>query len=175
MSSGASGARPRRWAPGVHRAAQRNVAEAIYGLILATSVIAVTRKYEPGNAGVTAATVIVTATVFWLAHVYAGLLAVGVRDHRAPGRDDLRLVVDDHWPLVQAGILPTALLLLGPLGILDDATAQDVAVAACLAELTAIGILAALAAGARGIWVVLSAAVSLSLGGCVIILKVLVH
>ena len=53
------------WRPGIRHAAQRDVAGAIYGLILATSVIAVSRQYQADNAGVTAATVIVTAAVFW--------------------------------------------------------------------------------------------------------------
>ena len=163
------------WQPGVGRAAERDVAGAIYGLILATSVIAVTRKYQPDNAGVTAATVIVTAGVFWLAHVYAGVLALGLRERHTPTWPELRGVVSPEWPLVQSGILPTTILLLGPLGILADSTAQEVALAACLVELAAVGLVAARAAGARGLVVLASAAISVSLGLIVILLKAVVH
>jgi hypothetical protein len=158
----------------MRHAARRDVAGAIYGLILATSVIAVSRQYTQ-NAGVTAVTVVVTATVFWLAHVYAGVLAIGLRLSHMPRRDEVRRVIDEQWPLVQSGILPTAILLLGPLGVLDDDTAQDVAIAACLLELGATGLLVARAAGAHGILVAVSGAISLSFGVVVIVLKVLVH
>jgi len=165
----------RWWQTGLGFAAKRNFAGAIYGLILATSVIAVTRKYQPGNAGVTAATVIVTSTVFWLAHVYAGVLAVGLAERHTPTRGDLRRIVGEEWPLVQAGALPTAILLLGPTGIVADATAQDGAMIVCLAELAVIGLAAARASGAPPLVVALSGLVSAALGGFVIGLKILVH
>ena len=52
-----------------------SLTEAIYGLILATSVIAVSREYDATNAGRIGVTVLVTGIVFWLAHVYARVLA----------------------------------------------------------------------------------------------------
>jgi hypothetical protein len=165
----------RWWRPGVSHAARRDVAGAIYGLILATSVIAVTRQYQPDNAGITAVTVIVTSIVFWLAHVYAGVLAIGTKERHIPTWPEVREVVDEEWPLVQAGILPTAILLLGPLGVLADDTAQDVALGACLVELGAIGMMVARDAGARGIVAAISGAISLSFGVIVIVLKVVVH
>jgi hypothetical protein len=149
------------------------VAGAIYGLILATSVIAVSSEYDSGNAGATAVTVVVTATVFWLAHVYAGVLALGHR--RRPTWAEARGVLEREWPLVQAGILPTAILLAGPLGLLADPRAHDAAVAACLIELGATGFLAARVSGARGFAAVLSGAVALSFGLLVIVLKIAVH
>ena len=48
-----------------------SVTEAIYGLILAASVIAVSAEYATSNAGLVGVTVLVTGVVFWLAHVYA--------------------------------------------------------------------------------------------------------
>jgi hypothetical protein len=166
--------RPPWWRPGLRHAAQRDVAGAIYGLILATSVIAVSRQYTH-NAGVTAVTVVVTAGVFWLAHVYAGVLATELRLRHMPSWHDVRRIIDEQWPLVQSGILPTAVLLLGPLGVLSGDTAQDAAIGACLVELGATGLLVARAAGARGILVVVSGAISLSFGVVVIVLKVLVY
>lgn len=163
------------WRPGVGHAAERNVGNAIYGLILATSVIAVSREYTGDNAGITAVTVIVTAGVFWLAHVYAEVLALEVDERHMPTRQEIRRVVSKEWPLVQAGILPTLVLLLGPLGLVADTTVQDVALAVCLVELGVTGIAAARVAGARGAWVVASGVISLSLGVAVTALKVLVH
>ena len=163
------------WRPGIRQAAKRDVDGAIYGLILATSVIAVSQQYDPHNAGITAVTVIVTAAVFWLAHVYSGVLAIGLEARHLPERAEVRRIVDEEWPLVQAGLLPTAILLLGPLGVLADDTAQDLAIYVCLAELAAIGLVAARLAGGRGIQVLVSAVISLSFGVVVILLKTLVH
>jgi hypothetical protein len=159
----------------MHHAAERDVAGAIYGLILATSVIAVSARYKSDNAAVTAVTVAVTATVFWLAHVYAGVLAYARERKRMPSRPDVRAILDEEWPMVQAGILPTAVLVLGPLGILPDDRAHTLAILACLLELGGTGLFVARAAGARGMVALLSGAVSLSFGVVLIVLKALVH
>ena len=163
------------WRPGVHHAARRDVAGAIYGLILATSVIAVSQQYEPHNAGVTAVTVVVTATVFWLAHVYTRVMAIGAAERHMPTWAEIRGTLDHEWPLVQSAILPTVVLLLGPLGILEDDVAQDVAIGACLAELGLTGIIVARSAGARGLLVGVSAVIAASFGVIVIALKTIVH
>jgi hypothetical protein len=175
VSGAEHGRRTHWWRPGVSHAAQRDVAGAIYGLILATSVIAVSREYQPNNAGITAVTVIVTATVFWLAHVYAGVLEIELRERHVPTWAEVRGVLDEEWPLVQAGLLPTAILLLGSLGALADDTAQSVALGACLVELAATGLLAARSAGARGLLVAASAAVTVGFGVVIILLKTIVH
>jgi hypothetical protein len=72
------------WRPRVVRTTG-SVTEAIYGLILATSVIAVSREYDSSNAGLVGVTVLVTGLVFWLAHVYARVLAGSIA-RGSPGR-----------------------------------------------------------------------------------------
>lgn len=159
----------------MRQAAARNVTGAIYGLILATSVIAVSRESESKAAGVTAVTVIVTGTVFWLAHVYADVLGSTLRDQRRLRWDEVRAVLSREWPLVQAGILPTLILLLGVVNVIGDSAAQDAALVACLAELAATGGAVAYAGGARRGLMLLSGAISLGLGLTIVALKVLVH
>jgi hypothetical protein len=149
------------------------VAGAIYGLILATSVIAVSGQHDPDNAGITAVTVIVTATIFWLAHVYAGVLAIAHGGR--PTWTEARRILDDEWPMVQAGILPTVILLSGALGILPDHRAHDAALAACLVELGTTGFVVARASGVKGVAAAVSGAIALSFGVVVIVLKVAVH
>jgi hypothetical protein len=157
------------------QAAQRNIGGAIYGLILATSVIAVSREYVAKDAGLTAVTVVVTAGVFWLAHVYSEVLALELRERHLPTRGEIRGILQREWPMVQAGILPTLVLLLGAVGLVADETAQDLALVVCLFELAVTGVAVALAGGARGILVAVSGAISLSFGLVVVALKVLVH
>lgn len=161
--------------PGVYEAARRNVGGAIYGLILATSVIAVSREYTEKNSGITAVTVIVTAGIFWLAHVYSDVMALEVKHRHVPTRTELTEILTRQWPLVQAGILPTFILLLGPLGVLEDETAQAAALAICLVELAATGFAASWFAGARGFTAIVSGAISLSFGLVIVGLKTIVH
>lgn len=161
--------------PGIVESARLNVGGAIYGLILATSVIAVSREYSAKNAGITAVTVIVTGAVFWLAHVYSDVLAIEVRDRHLPGRDEFVKILAREWPLVQAGILPTILLLLGPLGVIGDTAAQELALAVCLLELAGAGFASSWFAGVRGFPAIVSGAVSLSFGLAIVGLKTIVH
>ena len=92
-----------RWRPRVVRTTG-SVTEAIYGLILATSVIAVSREYDSSNAGLVGVTVLVTGVVFWLAHVYARVLARSITSHRQLNRSEVRDVLRHDWPLVQVTI-----------------------------------------------------------------------
>src|SRR5215218_516874 len=90
-----------RWRASVVRTTG-SVTEAIYGLILATSVIAVSREYDPSNAGRVGVTVLVTGLVFWLAHVYARVLAGSIVQRRMLKRFEVRDVFRHDWPLVEA-------------------------------------------------------------------------
>ncbi len=77
------------WRPRVLRTTG-SVTEGIYGLILAVSVIAVSREYESTNAGTIAVTVLVTGVVFWLAHVYARILSRSMAGDRMLTRSEAR-------------------------------------------------------------------------------------
>ncbi len=163
------------WRPREAAASGGSITEAIYGLILATSVIAVSREYESTDALLIAVSVLVTGVVFWLAHVYARVLARHIETQSTLTRAELRAVFRHDWPLVGVTIPLVMILLLGAVGALPDRTAVLLAIVAALFELSATGVYAARAAGARGAWVVLSGLIALGLGGAVVLLKVLVH
>ena len=147
--------------------------EAVYGLILATSVIAV--SYDASDAGRTALAVLVTALVFWLAHVYAYVLGRGVAQARRPGRTELARALREHWSLVEV-VAPLVLVLgLGAIDVSPDRAALVAATAIALVELAAAGGYAASTRGAGPHGTVISAAIALGLGLLVVLLKVLVH
>lgn len=152
-----------------------SVTEGIYGLILAVSVIAVSREYESTNAGTIAVTVLVTGVVFWLAHVYARILSRSMAGDRWPTRAETREVLRHDWPLVEVTIPLVLVLLLGVVDVLRDETAILLAVLGALLELAASGAYAARSSGAGVPMTILSAAVAVALGGAVVLLKVLVH
>lgn len=163
-----------RWRPRVVRTTG-SVTEAIYGLILATSVIAVSRGYDSSDAGVIALTVLVTGVVFWLAHVYARVLARSIAHHRMLNRAEVRAALRHDWPLVEVTLPLLLILALGVLGVLSDRAAVLAATLAALVELVAAGAYAAHTSGAGRRAQVGSGIIAVALGSAVVLLKALVH
>ena len=164
----------KRWRPAVARTTG-SVTEAIYGLILATSVIAVSREYDSSNAGRIAVTVLVTGVVFWLAHVYARVLGEAITRHRMLNRSELREVLRHDWPLVEVTVPLVLILALGALDIVRDNAAILAATLVALVELAAAGAHAARISGAGTRATIVSALIAVALGGAVVLLKALVH
>lgn len=152
-----------------------SVTEGIYGLILATSVIAVSREYESSNAGLIGITVLVTGIVFWLAHVYARVLARSMEHRRMLRGPEIREVLRHDWPLVEVTVPLLVVLTLGAIEVIPDKAAILAAMILALAELAAAGAYAASMGGAPTRGVILSAVIAVALGGGVVLLKVLVH
>jgi len=165
---------PERWRPRVVRTTG-SVTEAIYGLILATSVIAVSREYDSSNAGLISATVLVTSVVFWLAHVYARVLARSITHERMLDRSDVRDVLRHDWPLVEVTVPLVLILALGVLDLVPDRVAILSATVAALVELAAAGAYAARKSGAGLRGTAVSAVVAVTLGSAVVLLKAFVH
>jgi hypothetical protein len=163
-----------RWRPRVVQTTG-SVVEAIYGLILATSVIAVSREYDSSNSGRIAITVLVTGIVFWLAHVYARVLAGSISNQRMLNRSELREALRHDWPLVEVTVPLVVILALGAIDVVPDRAAILAATLAALVELAAAGWYAARASGAGLRWTVASAGIAVVLGGAVVLLKALVH
>ena len=136
-----------RWRPRVVRTSG-SVVEAIYGLILATSVIAVSREYDSSNAGRIGITVLVTGLVFWLAHVYARVLAGSIAQRRRLTRSEVRDALQHDWPLVEVTVPLVVILALGAFEVIPDKAAILAATLAALVELAAAGGHAARTSGA---------------------------
>ena len=162
------------WRPLVARTSG-SATEGVYGLILAISVIAVSRVHEPPDAGRAALTVLVTAVVFWLGHVYAHVLGVGVSAQSALTRAVFAHALRTHWSLVEV-VVPLVLVLgLGAIGLIPDRAALVAATVVALVELAAAGGYAAIRGGAGPRGTVVSAAIALALGLVVVLLKILLH
>ena len=165
---------PRSRRPRVVRTAG-SVTEGIYGLILATSVIAVSREYDSTDAGIIGVTVLVTGLVFWLAHVYSRVLARSIARRRMLNRPEVRDALRHDWPLVEVTVPLVVILALGGVGVLADRTAILLATLVALAELGWAGAYAARTSGAGTRGTILSTLIAVALGGAVILLKALVH
>ena len=114
----------------------------VYGLILVSGLIATASSAQASSLRVLVS-VAVTLGVFWLAHVYSE--AVG--DHGRTGadgtptrlRDAIRESVRRTWGMLLAAVLPAGALLLGVFGVLEDWTANWLALWVCVGVLAMLG------------------------------------
>lgn len=153
---------------------KRNVAGAIYGLILGASIISAAGADNPGQAGLVEIYVCVTALVFYLAHVYARVIGTWI-EGEAPTGAAIRHELRQEWPMVSAQLLPALLLVLGAVGLIPGQTAITLALVAALAELM-VGVLYACftVRASRG-QAIASVATALLFAVVVVLLKIFVH
>ena len=109
-----------------HGAGATDYAGAIYGSILATSLIGGLRQADVSSREITLE-VGATIIVFWLAHTWAAV--AGERIHLGHGLllHRVRALARHEWPIVEAGFVPVGALVLGWIGILDATQATRVA------------------------------------------------
>jgi hypothetical protein len=118
-----------------------NLAGGIYGTILVMSVIAAADFRE--DLWTSLQIVVVTSLVFWLAHVYAHALALSLDEGSRFSVATVRRVSRHEWPLIQAAVLPSLVLLLGALGLFGVKTTYRLAMAVGLASLVWWGLVVA--------------------------------
>ncbi|HEX9966667.1 MAG TPA: hypothetical protein VGB06_01845 [Solirubrobacterales bacterium] len=116
----------------------------------------------------------VTASVFYLAHVYAHVIG-GWIEGEAPSFAAVRQRLRQEWSMVSAQLLPAALLLLGALGVVDGRTAITLALAAALSELLAGVAYACWKAHATARQALASMVTAAAFAVIVILLKIFVH
>src|SRR5215471_553885 len=113
-------------------------AAAIYGSLLAASLIAVFRV-EHDSSKTTALALLGTMAVFWLAHAWSQVLGERIHHGRALGRHGVFLIARAEWPIVEAAFAPAVVLVMGWIGILGTKTAETLALAVCIFQLFAWG------------------------------------
>ena len=146
----------------------------VYGTIVALAVLVAGARASPGEAGHSAALVLATPGVFWLAHVYAhGLGGSVVRDRRLT-LGELRHVARHEWAIVEAALVPVAALLLGAIGLVSTHFAVWLALGAGLAVLVAVGLWFARVERLGWLGTLAVVSVNLALGVLLIGLKLLV-
>jgi len=146
----------------------------VYGTIVVLAVIVAGVKAYPDKPGYVAILVVVTTTVFWLAHVYSHALAHSVSHDEHLSFAELRGIARHEGALIEAGVLPIAPLLLGALGILSAKAAGWAAVGLGLAVLAVEGLVFARAERLRPLATFVVVALNLGLGLVLVALKVLV-
>ncbi|MEV5505487.1 hypothetical protein [Streptomyces orinoci] len=149
-------------------------AGAIYGALLAASVIAGTAGFGPFSRLGLVLLLLVTGLVFWAAHVYARL--AGERAHgQLLTRGEIRHTAGQEWPVVQAAVPPALAVAISPLLGLGLAGTAWFALGVALVEQVAWASVAAARAGASPRLVALSGLVNLVLGLVIVAAKTAVQ
>ena len=105
-------------------------ADGIYGTIITASVLA-----SAGGqlaAVPLAISVLITLGVYWIADVYAQLLARSRRNNRAPIWPETRATMAATWPIVSASFIPVVLLVLARLAGASSSAAATIALAVAI-------------------------------------------
>ncbi len=147
--------------------------EAIYGLVLALSAIALSWYYGPADAARVAISIFGTAFAFWLAHAYAYVVGAGVSRERRSIRADFLYALRENSPLIEVVIPLEVLLIPGEVGIIPDGAAIAAAAVAAALEIATAGGYAAKRQGLGFLGVALCSAMGLAFGLLVVLLKLL--
>lgn len=145
----------------------------VYGIVLVTALIAAEIDAE------TDADVIVfvlgTVMVFWLAHIYAAVVASRGQRPAPPLRRAIRDGIRHSAGLALAMLIPVVLLATADFGILDEWTAYFCALSSGIVMLAVIGYLNARRNGSTWPWRIAGVLTTTLLGVLVIALSVLAH
>lgn len=151
-----------------------NYGGAIYGTIISMAVISASSKDPELGPVAVAAWAVATAFVFFLAHVYSSIVAAGfARPIEATGivREEAR----SEWPMVQGALIPAAIMLLAPLGLISDERVSYVAVWTGVAMLFGTGLLIGKKQSLNWSRSMIIGSINAAIGLVIVALKVFVH
>ncbi|MET9425769.1 hypothetical protein ABZY06_34635 [Streptomyces sp. NPDC006540] len=143
----------------------------VYGSMLAASVV-----IGAGSLGSFPRTelvllLLVTALVFWIAHVHAQLFGARLAQ-QAPDRRVVLRVCREEWPIVNAAVPPAAAVAVSPLLGLDVRGALWLALSVAVAGQVGWSMAAARRAGAPPRLMAVTASVNLLLGLLIVSFKI---
>jgi hypothetical protein len=147
----------------------RDYTPAVYGSLLVTTLIAVQWRYQPDVIHV-GLSLVISVGVFWLTHVWAGLVNRRVRGP-IDRREGLAIAVDEA-PMLVAAIVPSVILALAPLGLASVDLVLALALAVSIIQLFLWGLAVGRAAHTRWHLAVAVASVDALLGLAIVALKV---
>ncbi len=120
----------------------------------------------------------VTLVVFWLAHVYSGVVAGhGRRNHtgeRVALGAMIRHAIGKTQGMLLSAVIPAGFLALGMVGIWSDKTAIWAALWACVGVLAVLGYISYRKLGASLLWRIVGAIATASFGLIIVVVKMIV-
>ncbi|MEU0034974.1 hypothetical protein [Streptomyces sp. NPDC006333] len=147
---------------------------AIYGSLLAASVVAGAGALGPHPRAELVALLLCTGLVFWAAHAYVRFVGNRLR-HQSVTWREIRQVCAREWPIVQAAFLPAVAVAISPLLGLGVEGAGWLALGVAVAQQVGWATVTVIRAGASTGAVASVAAVNLVLGLIIVAAKVALH
>jgi hypothetical protein len=155
------------------RMTERRMASEIYGLIIASSVLAA--GADDDNILQVALSVLVTLVVYWLAEVYAHIMAARHVRGRVLHWSDAGRELRSGWPLVSASFVPLLVVVAAAVFGAGVSTAQTAGMLCATLLLLGSGWIAARRNDLTGFRLVLAALLAAGLGIALIGLKTILH
>lgn len=151
-----------------------NYTSAIYGTIVVASVIAAL-GHEESDASTIFGSVLATAFVFWLAHVWAAATSARVEAGRRLPARAVGEIAAHEWPMVESAALPLVPIALAWAGVVSDGHGVDLALGVVVLQLVGWGLVVGRRTYDRWLPALLSGLVNGAFGVMLVLLKALVH
>jgi len=152
----------------------RTIAGTVYGTIVVLASLAAGGKAFEDHAWHLVAIVDVTVLVLWVAHVYAHGLGESLEAGRRLDAAELGTLARRELAIPLAAVAPTAMLVLGAVGLVRGSTAVWLAIGICVAALAVQGLRYALLERLGRLGTLASVGLNLALGLAIVALKVIV-
>ena len=168
-------------APGVdyetlHHAEHKahEIAGAIYGTILATTVVAAI-SHDPQLLQEAILVVVGTSAVFFAAHVYSLIVAARMVAGRRLTSHEVRTIAAEEWPMLQSSWPIVVALLLGKLGWISETAAINLALTMGIGALFFYGVILGIREGKGRLNILINALIVGAFGLVILALKIFVH
>jgi hypothetical protein len=117
--------------------------EFVYGTITALVVIGALQSGDLGSSRGATFVVVGTAVATWLAHAFAAIIGVHVRQRRAVQRHEMIAKFRHSWRIITAALPSTAVLILADVGLISLRSALTAATVIGVLQLVGVGVVAA--------------------------------
>lgn len=155
--------------------ATRNPAGAVYGTVIAGSLVVAEGSQDDVDLGRLVLLVLATQVVYWLAHVYSEVVGLRIEERRAPTWHEVGGVLRSEWALVAASFGPLLAIGVGAALGLDPDTCVLLALWVIPVILAGWALLAARRSSMRVGETVLYVGLSAAFGVALVVLKALFH
>jgi hypothetical protein len=145
----------------------------VYGIVLVTALIAV--GWDDDTDLEVLVFVVGTVFVFWLAHIYAAVVASRAAEKPVPLRTAVAHGIRHTYGMLVAMLVPAILLSLAVMGWVEEYTAYYLALASGIVILALIGYANAARNRSPWFWRLGGVLVTTGLGLLVIVLSIIVH
>ncbi|MFL5819820.1 MAG: hypothetical protein ACJ76S_03965 [Solirubrobacteraceae bacterium] len=147
----------------------------VYGQILTTSVVAALSEDRNAGPAEILFSVALSMLVFWLAHVYAQAVALRLGRQAPLTWREVRTIMRQEWPIMQAAVPALVVLGLGWVGVLSDRAAINLAIAVGVVALSGWGFVIGRRSGLSRLGTVGAVVLNGAFGLAIVALKVIVH